>query len=137
MFPLQSFLHDLCSRNLQRNFAIDWFFSSFSLWFHGGAHVHALMRWWRGERYFIATSFSLVAYLHEEFVIIISIWVNRLELLLYIWYWTWVLFSLISNYWLSSCYAYMSICDWKFFMCIGLCFVISQQVPMLNSECKF
>ena len=61
---------------------------------------------------------------------LISIWVNSLELLLCIWYWTWVLFSLISSYWLSNCYAYMSICDWKFVMCIGLCFVISSQVPM-------
>ena len=61
---------------------------------------------------------------------LISIWVNRLELLLCIWYWTWILFSLISSYWLSSCYAYMSICDWKFVMCIRLWFVISQQVPM-------
>ena len=57
---------------------------------------------------------------------LISIWVNRLELILCIWYWTWLLFSLISSCWLSSCYAYMSICDWKFVMCIWLWFIISR-----------
>ena len=93
----------------------------------------------RGEIYFIATSSILVAYLYEDFVIILLVfeWVDWSFYYVYDIELGYYFPLLISSNWLSNCYAYVSICYWKFFMCIGLCFVISQQVPMLNLECKF
>ena len=70
LFALQSFLHDLCSRNLQRNFTIDWLFSSFSLLISWKRTCPCINEISWGEIYFIATSSILVAYLYEDFVII-------------------------------------------------------------------
>ena len=105
MFPLWSFLHNLRSRNLQRNFAINWLFSSFSLlisWKRTYPYINEMML--RGD-IFHCNKFQLGCMSSWGIRYdLISIWVNRLKLLLCIWYWTWVLFSLISSYWLSSCY---------------------------------